>query len=104
MTARQRSLLEQHPGLAATESGPMEPFESSEEKETGEMGWVQLGTTRKDPPFLMGKSTISMVIFNSYVKLLAFEWVQLWCNLHVCWDIILTLVLRATFLVELHRG
>ena len=24
--------------------------------------------------------------------------------LHVCWDIILTLVLRATFLVELHRG
>ena len=23
----------------------------------------------KDPPFLMGKSTISMVIFNSYVKL-----------------------------------
>ena len=23
----------------------------------------------KDPPFLMGKSTISMAIFNSYVKL-----------------------------------
>ena len=22
----------------------------------------------KDPPFLMGKSTISMVIFNSYVR------------------------------------
>ena len=26
-------------------------------------------TNWKDPPFLMGKSTISMVIFNSYVKL-----------------------------------
>lgn len=38
MTARQRSLLEQHPGLAATESGPLEPFESSEEKETGRDG------------------------------------------------------------------
>jgi hypothetical protein len=23
----------------------------------------------KDPPFFMGKSTISMAIFNSYVKL-----------------------------------
>ena len=23
----------------------------------------------KDPPFLMGKSTISMAMFNSYVKL-----------------------------------
>jgi len=26
-------------------------------------------TILKDPPFLMGKSTISMAIFNSYVKL-----------------------------------
>ena len=26
------------PGLAATESGPLEPFESSEEKETGRDG------------------------------------------------------------------
>ena len=31
------------------------------------LGWFPLW---KDPPFSMGKSTISMVIFNSYVKLL----------------------------------
>ena len=28
----------------------------------------------KDPPFSMGKSTISMVIFNSYVKLPEGKW------------------------------
>ena len=33
------------------------------------MGPVFPITDGKDPPFLMGKSTISMVIFHSYVEL-----------------------------------